>query len=136
MSLEDDGPGGARATNADQPAAAEGTDFPDRLRRQLQTPLDALLVDATRLRLMAALNGLPASGRMSFTAIRGLLRLTDGNLGMHLRALAEVGYLDVVKTGRGSRSQSLYAATTLGRAALAAHVAALEAIIAAANPSG
>lgn len=99
----------------------------------LRTPLDPLLADAARLRAMAALVGLPAEGRIGFVALRRLLDLTDGNLGRHLQVLVEVGYVDVVKEYRGRRPHSLYAATLQGRAAFAAHVAALEDIIAAAQ---
>lgn len=99
----------------------------------LQTPLDPILTDANRLRLMAALIGLPERGRISFTALRDLLDLTDGNLGMHLRVLVEMGYAAVAKERHGRRIQSLYAATHQGHAAFETHVAALEAIIAAAH---
>ncbi len=101
----------------------------------LLTPLDPLLADVTRLRLMAALIGLPERGRMSFTALRDLLGMTDGNLGMHLRVLVEMGYAAVTKERSGRRGQSLYAATHQGQAAFSAHVAALKAIIAAAEGS-
>lgn len=108
----------------------------DPVRQLLRTPLDHALTDATRLRLMAALIGLPPGGWMSFTMLRQLLDLTDGNLGMHLRMLVERGYASITKTPLGRRSQSRYAPTPQGRAAFAAHVEALEAIIAAASGSG
>lgn len=108
---------------------------PESLQTLLLTPLDPILVDATRLRLMAALIGLPERGRISFTALRDLLGMTDGNLGMHLRVLVEMGYTAVTKERNGRRTQSLYAATHQGHAAFEAHVAALEAIIAAAHGS-
>ncbi len=82
---------------------------------------------------MAALIGLPERGRISFTAVRDLLGMTDGNLGMHLRVLVEMGYAAVTKERNGRRTHSLYAATHQGHAAFEAHVAALEAIIAAAH---
>lgn len=99
----------------------------------LRTPLDPLLADAARLRAMAALIGLPAEGRIGFVALRRLLGLTDGNLGRHLQVLVEMGYADVSREYHGRRPHSLYAATMRGRAAFAGHVAALEAIIAAAR---
>ncbi len=101
----------------------------------LLTPLDPALVDTTRLRLMVALIGLPERGKISFTALRDLLGMTDGNLGMHLRMLVEIGYAAVAKERNGRRTQSLYAATHQGHAAFEVHVAALEAIIAAAHGS-
>lgn len=105
----------------------------DPVRQLLRAPLDHTLTDTTRLRLMAALIGLPPGGWMSFTTLRRLLDLTDGNLGMHLRLLLERGYASVTKAPQGLRSQSRYSATPQGRAAFAAHVEALEAIIAAAR---
>lgn len=99
----------------------------------LRTPLDPLLTDTNRLRLQAALIGLPNKGELAFRALRDLLALTDGNLGLHLRVLVEHGYASVRKEPRGLREISYYQATPKGRAAFAAHIAALEAIIAAAQ---
>lgn len=98
----------------------------------LRTPLDPLLVDPARLRILAALMGLPEDGQLGFTALRDLLRLTDGNLGMHLRVLTEADYAEGVRTqpARG-RARTLYAATPHGRAAFERHAQALREIIAA-----
>jgi DNA-binding transcriptional ArsR family regulator len=106
------------------------------LRHLLHTPVDPLLVEPTRLRIMAALIGLPDAGELSFTGLRQLLDVTDGNLGMHLRQLVEQGYIALTKQEQGKRTQSRYQATPLGRARFAAHIAALEAIAAAARPPG
>lgn len=99
----------------------------------LRTPLDPTLVDAARLRIIAALIGLPPGGSLSFTALRRLLGMTDGNLGMHLRVLTEMGYIAVTQLSQGRRRQSHYSATVAGRAAFEAHVSALEGIITAAR---
>lgn len=99
----------------------------------LRTPLDPTLVDAARLRIIAALIGLPPGGSLSFTALRRLLGMTDGNLGMHLRVLTEMGYIDVTQVSQGRRRQSHYSATAAGRAAFEAHVSALKGIITAAR---
>ena len=103
------------------------------VRDMLQAPLDPILVDPARLRVMAALVGLPADGRIGFTALGRLLDLTDGNLGRHMHVLMEMGYVGMVKEQHGRRPRSLYAATPAGRAAFAAHTGALEGIIAAAH---
>lgn len=103
------------------------------LRDLLRAPLDPLLADTNRLRLLAALIGLPTAGELAFTALRELLGLTDGNLGLHLRTLVEHGYAEVRKEGRGRLGRSFYHATAIGRAAFDTHVAALEAIVAAAR---
>jgi DNA-binding MarR family transcriptional regulator len=103
------------------------------LRHLLLAPIDPLLADTNRLRVTAALVGLPAGARLSFTALRKLLGMTDGNLGQHVRVLVETGYLDVSRVSHGRRPQSLYGATAAGRAAFERHSAALQAIIAAAS---
>ncbi len=114
--------------------ASDGPNVADSsLEDLLRTPLDPTLVDAARLRIIAALIGLPPGGSLSFTALRRLLGMTDGNLGMHLRVLTEMGYIAVTQLSQGRRRQSHYSATGAGRAAFEAHVSALEGIITAAR---
>ena len=103
------------------------------LRQLLGAPVDPILADLNRLRVTAALIGLAGDARLSFTALRNLLGMTDGNLGQHVGVLVEVGYLSVTHASRGRRRQSLYAATASGRAAFERHSSALAAIIAAAR---
>jgi DNA-binding MarR family transcriptional regulator len=105
------------------------------LRGLLLAPVDPVLADLNRLRVAAALVGLPAGGQLSFTALRKLLDMTDGNLGQHVRVLVETGYVEVTRTSRGRRPQSLYEITADGRAAFERHSAALAAIMAAGGRS-
>lgn len=102
----------------------------------LRSPFDAVLSDPTRLRLQAALHGLPAAGAMTFTALRKALALSDGNLGAHLGVLVEVGYVDTETSYRGKRRTTFYRASAAGRAAFREHVEALQAVIAAAELRG
>jgi len=44
---------------------------------------------------MAALVTLRLGEEVDFTYLRGLLEVTDGNLGAHLRKLEEAGYIGV-----------------------------------------
>ena len=114
--------------------ASDGPNVADSsLEDLLRTPLDPTLVDAARLRIIAALIGLPPGGSLSFTALRRLLGMTDGNQGMHLRVLTEMGYIAVTQLSQGRRRQSHYSATAAGPAAFEAHVSALEGIITAAR---
>jgi DNA-binding MarR family transcriptional regulator len=106
-------------------------ELPPALRDLLAAPVDAILADLNRLRVTAVLVGLPAQGQLSFTALRKVLAMTDGNLGQHVRVLLEAGYIDVSRTSHGRRPQSLYRATAEGRAAFERHSAALAAIMAA-----
>lgn len=107
---------------------------PDEVADLLRTPFDALLSDPTRLRLQAALVGLPSSGSMRFTALARALQLSDGNLGTHLAALVEHGYIETSTTLRGRRQTTWYRASEAGRRAFDEHVAALRAVVEAATP--
>ena len=117
------------------PDEAPLVDASENLERMLRMPLDPLLTDAVRLKLLAALIGLPEGGGLGFGALRGLLGLTDGNLGSHLSVLTEAGYVESakVRVRKGRKTRSLYAASPEGRAAFGSHVRALEAVIAASH---
>ncbi len=97
--------------------------------------LNELIHQPLRLRLMAVLVALEPDGQIGFTALRDLLDLTDGNLGAHLRKLEEAGYISVTKTFVARKPQTFLSATPLGRQAFAEHVAALEAILHAEEPT-
>jgi DNA-binding MarR family transcriptional regulator len=91
--------------------------------------LDELIHQPARLRIMAALVTLQ-SGRTEFTSLRGLLDLTDGNLGAHLRKLEEAGHVTMEKAFVARRPRTWVEATAAGRRAFADHVAALADILA------
>lgn len=108
-------------------------EVPTELADRLRTPFDTTLSDPTRLRIQAALVGLPPDGSMRFTGLGRALGLSDGNLGTHLATLVEVGYVVTTATTRGRRRTTWYSASPLGRQAFAEHVAALRTVIAAAR---
>lgn len=109
------------------------TDELEQLSELLQTPFDPVLADATRLRLMAALIGLPEGGTITFTSLTKLLQLTAGNLGAHLAVLEDAGYLRSSETWRGKRRTRWFAPTGVGRDAFDSHVVGLQAVISAAE---
>ena len=82
-----------------------------------------------RLQIMSALVALEPDTQVSFSYLRDLLGLTDGNLGAHLRKLEDAGYISVTKTFVSRKPQTFVAVTEVGRKTFAEHVAALEAII-------
>lgn len=95
--------------------------------------LNEIIHQPLRLQIMASLITLAQDAQVSFTSLRDLLSVTDGNLGAHLRKLEEAGYVTVTKTFVARKPQTYLAATALGRHAFAEHVAALEAILQAAK---
>ncbi|WP_375418744.1 winged helix-turn-helix domain-containing protein [uncultured Hymenobacter sp.] len=79
-----------------------------------------------RLGVMAVLL---ANESVSFTELKEVLDLTDGNLASHVAALEKVGYVLVSKQFIGKKPNTTYAATEGGRAAFQAHLAALEKLL-------
>jgi DNA-binding MarR family transcriptional regulator len=95
--------------------------------------LDDIIHQPLRLRIMAALNALPAANGLEFTKLKKLTGATDGNLGAHIETLAKAGYVAVDKAFVGKKPQTTVTATTAGRGAFARHVAYLKEIIEAAG---
>ena len=90
---------------------------------------DELIHQPVRLRIMSALAALKPGAQLEFTYLRGLLEVTDGNLGAHLRKLEEAGYARLDKTFVDRKPRTYVAATDLGRHAFAGHVSALEGVL-------
>ncbi len=91
--------------------------------------LNETIHQPVRLRIMAALVALEAGVEVDFTYLRGLLQVTDGNLGAHLRKLEEAGYIAVNKTFVDRKPRTFVSITTAGREVFGEHVAALESIL-------
>lgn len=93
--------------------------------------LDPVIHAPTRLQLMAMLAGVTEA---EFGRLRELTGVSDSVLSKHLAALAEAGYVRPRKAALDGRQRTWVALTRAGRAAFAAHVAALGAIVALAEP--
>jgi DNA-binding MarR family transcriptional regulator len=91
--------------------------------------LNETIHQPVRLRIMASLVTLDAGNEVDFTYLRGLLEVTDGNLGAHLRKLEEAGYIAVNKTFIERKPRTFISATSAGRQVFQEHVAALESIL-------
>ncbi len=105
-----------------------GATIPDDVAALLRTPFDPVLSDPVRLRIQAALGGLPRAGSMTFTGLGKTLGISDGNLGAHLAVLVEIGYVATRVSWRGKRRTTWYQATDAGRAAFATQVEALRSV--------
>ena len=91
--------------------------------------LNETIHQPVRLRAMAALVALEPGQEMDFTTLRGLLGVTDGNLGAHLHKLEDAGFIAVNKLFVERKPRTYVSVTSLGRKIFAEHVAALESIL-------
>lgn len=91
--------------------------------------LDPLLHQPARTQLVAFLSG---RGEATFSELKRVLGVTDGNLGAHLAKLVEADYVTTSVAGGeggGGRAQTVYALTPAGRAALNDYVTRLSALM-------
>ncbi len=85
-----------------------------------------LLNDRVRLGILSSL---AVSNRLSFSELKKLLGVSDGNLSVHARKLEEAGYLDCSKSFTDRVPRTEYRITRLGRTALKRYLAHMEALI-------
>lgn len=88
--------------------------------------LDRLIHERVRLGIVSAL---AANEELSFTGLKTLLRVSDGNLSVHARKLEDAGYILCKKTFKGRRPLTQYSITTEGRTALENYLSHMEALI-------
>jgi len=94
--------------------------------------IERLIHEPVRLAIVSAL---VANDAVSFSELKKLLQITDGNLAVHARKLEEAEYITCSKSFVGRKPQSLYALTALGRAAFEKYVSHMESIVAAMRTS-
>jgi DNA-binding MarR family transcriptional regulator len=88
--------------------------------------LDRVIHEKGRLAIMSLL---AANAELSFTEMRGILNMTDGNLTTHIRTLQEAGYVAVTKTYQNNRPLTTCSLTDQGRSAFAEYINLLEQIV-------
>lgn len=88
--------------------------------------LDRLIHERVRLGIVSAL---AVNGSLTFTDLRDLLGITDGNLSAHARRLEDAGYVMCKKSFDGRTPKTEYGLTELGRRELNAYLDHMEAII-------
>jgi DNA-binding MarR family transcriptional regulator len=86
---------------------------------------DPVLLSQARLGVVSVLMTRPAA---TFSDLKALLGLTQGNLGVHLRKLEDAGYVRVTKAFVERKPRSTLKLTAKGRKAFLAHLATLERI--------
>jgi DNA-binding MarR family transcriptional regulator len=90
---------------------------------------DEIIHQSMRLRIVAALNALPAGEAMDFTSLKSALKATDGNLGAHITTLENAGYLQVAKDFVGRKPRTSLSLTRAGRRAFDKHVSYLRGVL-------
>ena len=91
--------------------------------------LNEVIHQSARLQIMAALVAIEPGVEADFTHLKDLLKLTDGNLGAHLKKLEDAGYISVNKVFVERKPKTYISATPEGRTVFKDHVAALQAIL-------
>jgi len=87
---------------------------------------DRLIYERVRLGIMSAL---AVREDLTFTELKALFDVSDGNLSAHARKLEEAKYLTCTKSFEDRRPKSVYRITPLGRNALNRYLDHVEAVI-------
>jgi DNA-binding MarR family transcriptional regulator len=88
--------------------------------------VDEVIHHPTRLALVGFLSGCHEA---EFGVVRDYCQISDASVSRIVSALEEAGYVKVRKGYIGKRPRTWLALTPVGRAALAAHLAALRAVV-------
>lgn len=115
-------------------------DSATRRKRQVQKPVlvaasrhenddakfDRLVYERVRLGIMSAL---AVREELTFTELKALFNVSDGNLSAHARKLEDAKYLTCTKTFEDRRPKSIYRITPLGKRALNRYLDHVESVI-------
>ncbi len=94
---------------------------------------DAIIHQPVRLKIMAALKGLPEREKLEFVRLKAIVGATEGNLGAHIATLEQAGYVEVEKTFVAKKPRTRVLATRAGRRAFEDYIAYLRDIVEAAS---
>jgi DNA-binding MarR family transcriptional regulator len=87
---------------------------------------DRLVYERVRLGIMSAL---AVTQELSFSELKAMFDVSDGNLSAHARKLEEAGYVSCTKSFADRRPKSAYRLTAMGRQALNRYLDHVEAVI-------
>jgi len=89
--------------------------------------LDRVLHEKARLGILTSL--LAHRDGLIFNELRDLCTLTDGNLSRHLSILQEAALIDITKSTKGNRPQTMVTLTADGKQRFLDYLAVLEDIV-------
>ena len=93
--------------------------------------LNRVIHEKGRLAIMSALAAAP---ELTFTDLRDLLDMTDGNLTTHIRTLQQEGFVSIAKSYQNNRPLTSCALTPAGRKAFAQYIDVLDQIVRQSKP--
>jgi DNA-binding MarR family transcriptional regulator len=93
--------------------------------------LNGVIHEKGRLAIMSALAAAP---ELTFTELRDLLTMTDGNLTTHIRTLQQEGFVSVAKSYQNNRPLTSCTLTAAGRKAFAQYIDLLDQIVRQSKP--
>lgn len=88
--------------------------------------LDRLIHERTRLAIVSAL---AVNKKLSFTDLKEILKVSDGNLSTHARKLEDAGYINCKKEFDGRLPRTQYTLSAFGRKALKKYISHMESLI-------
>ena len=100
-----------------RPVASPATD---------ESRFERLVYERVRLGMMSAL---AVREELTFSELKALFAVSDGNLSAHARKLEEAGYVSCTKSFEGRRPRTVYRLTATGRKALHRYLDHVEAVI-------
>lgn len=115
----------ARAQAASRPKPRPTVVSGDRSLKD-DSKFDRLIYERVRLGIMSAL---AVQEELTFSELKALFNVSDGNLSAHARKLEEARYVTCTKSFSQRRPKSVYRMTGLGRAALNRYLEHVEAVI-------
>ena len=89
--------------------------------------LERVIHEKARLGILASLAS--HTDALTFSELKQLCALTDGNLNRHLQVLQDAGLVEIRKETDGNRPQTLCHLTTEGRQRFAQYISALEKVV-------
>jgi DNA-binding MarR family transcriptional regulator len=99
---------------------------PPQQTRAADARFDRLVYERVRLGIMSAL---AVTDELTFSELKAMFEVSDGNLSAHARKLEEAGYVSCTKSFADRRPKSAYRLTSAGRSALNRYLDHVEAVI-------
>ena len=97
-----------------------------RVQAEKVSVLDRTIHEPIRLGIISAL---AVNDALTFSELKELLSVTDGNLSVHARKLEDAGFVECTKTFEGRVPRTEYKVTADGRKALEAYIEHMGAIL-------